>query len=73
MDTDTEENIRAEIADIKSIPYSDRTIEDKKRLNELEAEIRRRRHPQLQSGEFPSILFPLILDIIHHSLFISHY
>jgi hypothetical protein len=47
MDTDTEESIRTEISEIKAIPYAERTPDDKKRLNDLEAEIRRR-HPELQ-------------------------
>ncbi len=49
MDARSEDSIRAEIADIESIPYAQRTPEDKKRLNDLEAETRRR-HPQLRSG-----------------------
>jgi hypothetical protein len=57
MDSYTEKNIRAEIAAINEIPYGDRTIEDKRRLNDLEAEILRR-HFVLQSGEFLSFLFP---------------
>ncbi len=42
MDTDSEESIRAEISCIKTISYPLRCIEDKKRLNDLEREIRRR-------------------------------
>ena len=57
MDKDTEESIRAEIADIKRIPLRERGEQVWTRLNALESEIRRR-HPELQSGEFPSILFP---------------
>ena len=53
MDKSPEENIRSEIADIQRIPYGDRTAEDKRRLNALDAEIRRR-HPELQSGESPA-------------------
>ena len=46
MDQDTEESLRAEIRDIKAVPYAERSTEDKRRLNDLEAEIRRR-HPEL--------------------------
>lgn len=49
MDADSEESIRQETGDIKAIPYSNRSPDDKRRLNDLEAEIRRR-HPELQQG-----------------------
>ena len=47
MDTTNEELIRNEIAEILAIPYGSRDIEDKKRLNSLEAEVYRR-HPEFQ-------------------------
>ena len=43
MDVDTEESIRTEITDIKAVPVAQRSEHHFKRLNELEAEIRRRR------------------------------
>lgn len=54
MDQRNEADIRAEIRDIERIPYRDRSSDDKKRLNALEDEIKRR-HPELQSGKFPLI------------------
>ena len=51
MDADSEDSLRSEISDIKGIPYAQRSSEIWKRLNDLEAEIRRR-HPELQRGEF---------------------
>ncbi len=53
MYTDTEECIRAEIADVKEIPIRDRNEQDWIRLNDLVTEIQRR-HPELPNGEFPS-------------------
>lgn len=50
MDTDTEEEIRDEIHQIKAIPVAQRTAALLTRLNDLEAEIRRR-HPELQQGK----------------------
>eukprot|EP01038_Epipyxis_sp_PR26KG_P011740 gene11740-15710_t len=49
MDADSEDSLRAEISDIKVIPCAQRSSEIWKRLNDLEAEIRRR-HPELQRG-----------------------
>jgi hypothetical protein len=49
MDERSEVSIRDEINHINSIPYSERHIEIYRRLNDLEAEIRRR-HPELQHG-----------------------
>jgi len=63
MDTRAEDSIRAEIRDIKAIPYASRSGDDKKRLNDLEAEIRRR-HPELQ-GLFQSFVF---ICVPHDSL-----
>ena len=57
MDTRTEESIRVEISEIEAIRYSERTSDDKRRLNELEAEIRRR-HPELQGKFHPAIHIP---------------
>mmetsp|Transcript_33211 Transcript_33211/g.65937 ORF Transcript_33211/g.65937 Transcript_33211/m.65937 type:complete len:225 (+) Transcript_33211:10-684(+) len=48
MDTRTEESIRVEISVIEAIPYSQKSEHHLRRLNELEAEIRRR-HPELQA------------------------
>lgn len=45
MDLRSEQSIREEIGAIESIAYSQRTADDKKRLNDLEGEIRRR-HPE---------------------------
>ncbi len=52
MDRDSEDSLRGEICDIKAIRYS---ADDKKRLNDLESEIRRR-HPELLGKS----IFPLI-------------
>lgn len=46
MDARSEESLRQEIQAIEAIPYPNRTIDDKKRLNDLEDEIKRR-HPEL--------------------------
>ncbi len=45
MDALSEEQIRNEINEITTIPYRDRSTEDKQRLNALEAELLRR-HPE---------------------------
>lgn len=76
MNQRTEESIRDEIREIESIPYRDRSADDKKRLNDLEDELLRRR-PELQTGEFLSILFPNVFIIIcsyhiTYLLFYSH-
>lgn len=42
MNTESEEEIRNEIKQIKAISYPERSVEDMRRLNDLEAEIRRR-------------------------------
>jgi hypothetical protein len=55
MDLDSEDEIREEIRQIKAISYAARSADDKKRLNDLEAEIRRR-HPELQQGKIPNTL-----------------
>eukprot|EP01031_Cornospumella_fuschlensis_P029200 gene29200-35245_t len=49
MDARAEDSIRAEISAIEAIAYAQRSADDKKRLNDLEAEIRRR-HPELYQG-----------------------
>ena len=46
MDALPEEVLRQEIQDIQAIPYANRSSHDKKRLNDLEDEIKRR-HPEL--------------------------
>jgi hypothetical protein len=45
MFQDSEEDLLAERNTIKSIPYHERSTEDKQRLNALEAELLRR-HPE---------------------------
>ena len=55
MDARSEDSVRAEISAIEAIPYAQRSADDKKRLNDLEAEIRRRL-PEL--GKVPSLCFP---------------
>ena len=57
MDNDSEDSIRAEIKEIKDIPYSQKSEHHLRRLNELEAEIRRR-HPELQGKFHPAIHIP---------------
>ncbi len=42
MFNDTEDELNAERIAIKSIPYPQRSEEDKRRLNDVEAELRRR-------------------------------
>ncbi len=55
MDTRSEEDIRNEIDQISSIPYRERSTEDKQRLNALEAELLRRhldRNTTLQASKY---------------------
>ena len=59
MDARSEDSVRAEISAIEAIPYAQRSADDKKRLNDLEAEIRRR-HPELQLGKVPPFVSYII-------------
>jgi len=63
MDARAEDSIRAEISAIEAIPIAQKTEHHFKRLNDLEAEIRRR-HPELQ-GLFQSFVF---ICVPHDSL-----
>ena len=63
MDARSEDSVRAEISAIEAIPYAQRSADDKKRLNDLEAEIRRR-HPELQLGKVPSLCFPTFSNAV---------
>ncbi|RYH14311.1 hypothetical protein EON65_33825 [archaeon] len=56
MDARAEDLIGAEISAIEAIAYAQRSADDKKRLNDLEAEIRRR-HPELHQGKFITLWF----------------
>lgn len=58
MDLRTEESLRAEISAIENIRYSERSAEDKTRLNALEAELQCRRHAEAQSGKYSFLYFP---------------
>ena len=57
MDTRTEESIRVEISEFEAIPCSQNSEHHLRRLNELEAEIRRR-NPELQGKFHPAIHIP---------------
>jgi len=62
MDARNEDSIRAEICAIEAIPIAEKTEHHFRRLNDLEAEIRRR-HPELQ-GMSQSFVFICVLILI---------
>lgn len=61
MNSRTEESICAEISVIVAIAYSDRTTEVKIRLNDLEAEIRRRHRARLHGTSIIIMSEPMAL------------
>ena len=56
MDADSEESIRGEISEIKAIPIAQKTEQHFRRLNDLEAEIRRRHTDRQGSLKMFSLL-----------------
>jgi hypothetical protein len=59
----TEEDIREEIRQFDAVPIAQMTEHHFKRLNDLEAEIRRR-HPELQQGKFPNTMISRVCLIL---------